>query len=241
VEVKGGSGEADGNQVIDREEDDGDEFVLFSRKRQYVVETQQTATPSVSASEGGGEEDGDEGCVPETPGVGWSDSGEEPVQVPGAPEKKRRRTLPWKLEGLKKCGPLAVEATDEYVSDEEDVWIHGQTNGEDVLDLFPKSLVESESDSETDSGGSSFVVDDEDESVVEELKVAERRLGRVALEEVSVALAEKAERMKRKLSRVYEEQAEVEKKLGEYLSEAEGSGDETGDDAFEVDERKSMK
>ena len=198
----GGTVELDGDEY-----DEGDDVVLSSRKNQYVV---QTATPSESESDG--EENERVPETPETPGVGWS---EESVKVPGAPSK-RRRVLPWTKEGREKFGVLVGEASCEETSDseEEDVWRHGQTRG-----LFSSTGRRVDESGTNGSCCSSFVVEDDEESVVEELEEAEKDLGRTALEEFSVSLAEKAERLRRKLGRVCEELAVVERKLREYKDE----------------------
>jgi hypothetical protein len=153
-------------------------------------------------------------------------------KVPGAPEKKKRRLIPWSKAGIEKFGAVvgtAVESDEETVSDggdgfPDDGWRHGQTRG-----VFVADSVEGESDSEDDC--SSFVVDDDSESVVNELEKSGKDLGRTALEEVRESLVETEERLKRKLRRVHRKLA----RLDEQLSKGSGfvSDSEESEDAYE--------
>jgi len=159
--------------------DEDDEIVLRSRRRQHRL-----MTPEVSEQS---EEEG----------------------APGAPAKKRRRILPWTVEGVAKWGPWVgqasnAEETEEEKEEQEEAWIHGQTQATRVIDVLGLEA-ESEAESEwcdglqTEDNCSDFVVDDDSDSVVEEAEAADRELGRGALEEVRATLAEAVDRLERKV------------------------------------------
>lgn len=160
--------------------DEDDDIVLRSRRRQHRL-----MTPEVSEHS-------------------------EEEEAPGAPVKKRRRILPWTAEGVAKWGPWvgqasnAEETEEEEEKEEEEAWIHGQTQGTHVVDVLGLE-VESEAEGEmcdglhTEDNCSDFVVDDDSDSVVEEAEAADRELGRGALEEARVTLAEAVDRLERKL------------------------------------------
>ena len=154
-----------GNEDAD-DEDEGEEFVLASRRRQQRL-------------------DGND--------------------VPGAPAKDRRRTSPRPIHG-RLLWPMAGDETVVQVEDSQ-----GK---------------ESEDDGESHTIGgssacSSFVVDDDSESVLEEEKASERRLGRAVLEEFRQALKEKIGRLQARLGSVERELACLTPQESVVLSENE--------------------
>jgi len=188
--------------VETQDEESEDDIVITSRRKQYVVETPEAETSETE--------------------------NEVILRVPGAPEKKRRRVLPWTKEGIGKFGPLVGKATgsDEESDDDDnlflnDGWVHGQTGGN------PRSSVGLESEDDCKS----FVVADDSDSVVAELEKSERDLGRASTEEVRDALEEQASKLERKLESVYAELARVEEKL-EKASDSSDSGDEVVDEVY---------
>jgi len=196
------------DQVVDSDEDD---IVISSRRKQYVVETPIPTPEPSECGEGEGE-------------------GEE---VLGAPVKKRKRFLPWSKEGREKY-PFVGEAEE---SDEEcdvypdDGWVHGQTCG-----LFAKRVIESLSGEETEDTEDdcrSFVVEDDRESVVEEVEKSNKELGRVALLEVQMALKERVRRLTRRLVSTGDQLGKVARELEEQVVAKEEEEEDSEEDAFE--------
>jgi len=135
-----------------------------------------------------------------------------------APEKKRpRRLLPWTKQGRLRWPHLHTRALMPGHQSGED-WEETQTVVGDVEesqqgvpfvqvpDSQPASVEkesEHEAESESDSDGcSSFVVDDDCESVVQEERRSDRTLGRAALKELRAMLSERIERLNRRLDGV---------------------------------------
>lgn len=121
------------------------------------------------------------------------DSDGNDMEVPGAPVKGGRRTLPWTEQGRL----LWPRGEDEAVVQVEDSQAGG--SGDDDSQTLEGVSV----------GCSSFVVDDDSESVVEEEKEPERRLRRAALEDVRSLLRERIERWKARLEVVEEQLASM--------------------------------
>lgn len=128
----------------------------------------------------------------------------EEGEVPSAPVKKRRRILPWTVEGRALADQFSN--AEETVEEEEEAWIHGQTHGVRAVDVIGLEA-EGEGEGESELAGglqaedncSDFVVDDDSDSVVQEIEAADRELGRSALSEVRVTLAEAVDRLERKV------------------------------------------
>ena len=121
------------------------------------------------------------------------------MEAPGAPVKsgrEGRRPLPWNEQGRL----LWPKGEDEAVVLVEDSQAGESGEGEGDSRTLEGSV----------SGCSSFVVDDDSESVLEEEKGSERRLGRTALEEVRRTLKESMERQRVRLERVERELLEAE-------------------------------
>ena len=115
------------------------------------------------------------------------------AEPPGAPAKKKGRILPWTEEGRR-------------------LWPGDGAGGRcgivDEAVLVPDSQAEESGDSDTEEGEdgcSSFVVDDDSESVVGEIEASERFLTREALREVRTLLTYKMERLKRQTAKVEEQ------------------------------------
>lgn len=177
------------NQPSQQAEDsdpDGDDFILESRRRQQrLVTPEQLESGSLSP--------------------------------PGAPVKKKRRVLPWTEEGQKKW-PL-VSKYDVFhppdgvsystcdcgdgVNHDGDPVVQVEDSTEESVDGGETEEDDSEDDSEDDC--SSFVVDDDSESLVEEESVSEVSLGREALLEVRAGIMEKIRKLQCQLESVDEE------------------------------------
>jgi hypothetical protein len=119
------------------------------------------------------------------------------------PAKKKRRILPWTDEG-RLLWPVKKRTAVELESDSEEEASEG--GGHDVA-LVKDSQCGGECDSasleESDEDRcSSFVVDDDSESVVEEESASERYLAIGALQEVRVSIVERMEKLKRRLESV---------------------------------------
>jgi hypothetical protein len=172
---------------------DGDDFILESRRQQQRLETPQR-----------------------------SDSGDK--EPPGAPVKKRRRVLPWMKEGQEgqeKRPLVPTYVVSRSICTCDDGVIHGaddpvvrvEDNDSDNVSETDDCVEESERVSETEDSEeddcSSFVVDDDSESVTEEENVSEKSLGRGALREVRVGIVERISKLRRRLKSVDEELSEL--------------------------------
>lgn len=162
----------------EEEEDDGDVFILESRRRQ-----QRLMTPEQT--------DGDD---------------QEP---PGAPKKKKRRILPWTREGQLLLAQK-VETTAESEGSDDDVVLVKDSQVEESEDSETEESeagtvvsVEDSEDSEDDC--SSFVVDDDSESVTAEEDASEKSLGGEALREVRAEVVRRILRLQRQLKSVDKE------------------------------------
>jgi predicted nuclease with TOPRIM domain len=119
----------------------------------------------------------------------------EEVEAPGAPKRKRRRVLPWTEQG-RLLWPGGGDEAIVLVEDSQAGSSCGEEEREDSQTLR-----------ESSSGCVSFVVDDDSESLADEEKESERRLGKAALEDVRFSLRGKIQRLKVRLDTVEEELA----------------------------------
>lgn len=144
---------------------------------------------------------------------------DEDAEVVRAPVKKRR-LLPWTEEGRLKFGlsdvvPAGV-GSDEASGEDE-----GQ--GEELpcgQHRWWNDLVQPAEDvalwayeSGGEDGRDSFVVDDDSESLADEVAASEESLGREALEEERLALVERVSRLERRLGKARSRLGEVERDL----------------------------
>ena len=150
-----------------------------------------------------------------------SECGDE--EPPGAP-KKKRRILPWTLEGRVKRAllwPANKRTTTVESKEKEEKEESGDDEHEENVVQVDDSQVEVE-DGDDDSGTegteetkddlSQFVVDDDSSSVEDEEEESERSLGRGALEEVRAGILEKIDKLEERL-------VSVDKELSELASE----------------------
>jgi hypothetical protein len=141
-----------------------------------------------------------------------SDGGD--LEPPGAPVKKKRRVLPWTLEGRERW-PLASTCLFSRSTYDDDGVVQVEDsvddNGSETVDDCSSFGGEEKGDDDGDDGSetvddcSSFVVDDDSESVVDEECVSERELGRIALVEVRASIVENMAKLKRRLDFVDKE------------------------------------